>query len=69
MTPRPIANVLTDDTHPSLLLFFDAFFDHAFVFLFLSMHLPGALPTLEEMPTQCKMTTQERMTTQYETDV
>ena len=69
MTPRPITDVLTDDAHPSLLLFFDAFFDHAFVFLFLSMHLAGALPTQEEMPTQCKMTTQERMTTQYETDV
>ena len=51
------------------LLFFGAFSDHAFVFLFLSMHLALALPTQEEMLTQCKMTTQERMTTQYETDV
>ena len=32
-------------------------------FIFLSIHLAGALPTQEEMPTQ------ERMTTQYETDV
>ena len=60
---------LTDDAHPSLLLFFDAFFDHAFLFLFLSMHLAVALPTQKEMPTQCKMTAQERTTTQYKTDV
>jgi len=42
---------------------------HACVFLFLSMHLEGALLTQEEIPTQCKMTTQEWMTAQYETDV
>ena len=63
MTPRPITNVLTDDVDPSPLLFFDAFFAHTFEILFLSMHLPGALPTQEEMSTQCKMATQERMTT------
>jgi len=51
------------------LLFFDAFLDHACIFLFLSMHLATALLTQEEMPTQCKMTTQEQMTTQYETGV
>ena len=69
MTPRPITNVLTDYTDPSPLLFFDAFFDHTFEILFLSMHLAGELPTQEEMPTQCTMTTQGRMTTPYETDV
>ena len=50
------------------LLFYDAFSDHACVFLCVSMHLETALPTQEEIPTQWRMTTQEWMTTQYETD-
>jgi len=39
---------------PSLLylLFYDAFSDHAFVFLFVSMYLETDLPTPQETPTQ-----------------
>ena len=53
---------------PSLLclLFFDAFSDHACVFLCVSMHLEAELLTHEELPTQCGMATQEWMATQYD---
>jgi len=46
---------------PSLLrlLFYDAFSDHAGVFLCVSMHLEAELLTQEETPTQCGMATQE----------
>jgi len=50
----------------SYLLFFDAFSDHACVFLCVSMHLETELLTHEEIPTQCGMSTQEWMTTQYD---
>jgi len=36
------------------LLFFDAFFDHACVFLFLSMRLAVALPTNNKCPRNVK---------------
>ena len=49
---------------PSL-LFFDAFSDHACVFLCVSMYLEVELLTHEEIRTQCRMITQEWMTTQY----
>jgi len=48
------------------LLFFDAFSDHACVFLCVSMHLETDLLTHEEIPTQCGMETQEWMATQYD---
>jgi len=48
------------------LLFFDAFSEHACVFLCVIMHLETELLTHEEIPTQCGMTTQEWMTTQYD---
>ena len=54
---------------PSLLclLFFDAFPDHASVFLCVSMHLEAELLTHEEIPTQFGMATQEEwMATQYD---
>jgi len=53
---------------PSLIwwLFFDAFSDHACVFLCVSMHLEAELLTHEEIPTQCGMAMQEWMTTQYD---
>jgi len=53
---------------PSLfcLLFFDAFSDHACVFLCVSMPLEAKLLTHEEIPTKCGMATQEWMTTQYD---
>jgi len=53
---------------PSLLylLFFDAFSDHACVFLCVSIHLEAELLTHEEIPTQCGMGTQEWMATQYD---
>jgi len=52
---------------PSLLclLFYDAFSDHACVFLCVSMHLEAELLTKEEIPTQCGMATKEWMATQY----
>jgi len=54
---------------PSLLclLFYDAFSDHACVFLCVSMQLEVELLTRKEIPTQCRIATQEWMTTQYET--
>jgi len=53
---------------PSLLclLFFDAFSDHACIFLCVSMHVKTELLTHEKIPTQCGMTTQEWMETQYD---
>ena len=53
---------------PSLLwlLFFDAFSDHACVFLCVSMHLEVKLLTHEEITTQYGMVTQDLMTTQYD---
>ena len=53
---------------PSLLclLFFDAFSDHACVFLCVSMYLEAELLTHEEIPAQCGMATQEWMATQYD---
>jgi len=50
---------------PSL-LFFDAFSDHACVFLCVSMYLEAELLTHEDIPMQCAMTTQEWMATQYD---
>jgi len=50
----------------SFLIFFDAFSDHACVFLRMSMHLEEELLTHEEIPTQCGKTTQEWMTRQYD---
>jgi len=48
------------------MLFFDAFSDHACVFLCVSMHLEVELLSHEEIPTQYGMTTQEWMVTQYD---
>ena len=41
------------------LLFYDAFSDHACVFLCVSVHLEPELPTQQETPTQRTMTTQD----------
>ena len=47
------------------LLFFDAFSDHACVFLCVSMHLEAELLTHKGIPTQCGKATQEWMATQH----
>jgi len=64
--PARVRGAKTDDTLPSLLVFSDAFSDHACVFLRVSMHLEGELMTNEEIPMQCGTTTQEWMATQYD---
>ena len=58
-TYSPLRKVAKQMRYLLCLRFYDAFSDHACVFLCVRMHLEAELPTPQETPTQCIMATHD----------